>query len=279
MKLRLTIFCLIIFQFGFSQQYDSVIIEEDSIDSNNTIYKPGNVFIYDYEIIQNGKKHKLKENSSRYNHEKKIREDKFELIPTESDSVGISKIYKIVIPVSISNRRTNKNQTQITYLQEPIFTSSSSTGVVENDDNVWTHPIRMGFFKSLESAPFPFIKTPIIIGTEWTDQMLIGDAWGNEMWGKWEGKLLLSYNYKITESKTIKTEIGEIDCFVIESTAKSEIGTTKLKSYFSKKYGFVRLQYELLNDLKINMWLIDFQTEKKLIDIMTSFKTKQSIKQ
>ncbi len=117
------------------------------------------------------------------------------------------------------------------------------------------------------------------MGSEWTDQMKIGQGWGNEMWGKWEGQLLLTYDYKITEKKTIKTEIGEIDCFVIESSAKSEIGTTKLTSYFSEKYGFVRLEYNLLNELKVNMWLIDFKSNKEFNATRTFFKTKEYIKQ
>ncbi len=278
MKLKLTIFCLILFQFSFSQQYDSVIIEENNIDSNNEIYKPGNVFIYDYEIVKDDKKHKLKGNGSRFNREKKIREINFAIVPTESDSIGVDKIHLIVKPVADSER-TNGNQTQISYLQEPIFASLSSTGAVENNKNVWIHPIRKGFFNSLETAPFPFIKKPLKIGLEWTDQMKIGQGWGNEMWGKWEGQLLLTYNYKITEKKTINTEIGKIDCFVIESSAKSEIGTTKLTSYFSEKYGFVRLEYQLLNELKVNMWLIDFKTNKEFNDTRTFFKTKEYIKQ
>ncbi len=278
MKLKLTIFYLILFQIGFSQQYDSVVIENENIDSNNEIYKPGTVFIYDYKIIKNAKKHKLKDNGSRHNREKKIREINFEIVPIESDSIGVNKIHLIVEPVADSER-TNKNQTEISYLQEPIFASLSSTGAVENNENVWIHPIRKGFFNSLETAPFPYIKKPIEIDVEWTDQMLIGQNWGNEMWGKWEGQLLLTYNYKITEKKTVKTEFGEIDCFVIESTAKSEIGTTKLTSYFSEKYGFIRLEYELLNELKVNMWLIDFKTNKEFNDIRTFFKTKKYIKQ
>lgn len=278
MKLNLTILCLILFQFGVSQQYDSVIIEEDSIDSNNKIYKPGHVFIYDYEIIENDIKYKLQENGSRFNREKKIREINFELVPIKSDSIEVDKIHLIVKPVADSDR-TNENQTQISYLQEPIFASLSSTGVIENNDNVWIHPIRKGFFNSLETAPFPYIKCPINIGAEWSDQMLIGEGWGNEVWGKWEGELLLTYNYKITDKKSAHTEIGEIDCYIIESTAKSDIGTTKLTSYFSEKYGFIRLEYELLNDLKVNMWLVDYKTDNEFNDTMTFFKTKEYIKQ
>lgn len=278
MKLKLIILCLALFQFGFSQQYDTVVIEEANIDSNNKIYKPGNVFIYDYEIILNSEKLKLKRNGSKINHEEKTSVPDFELVPTQSDSIGVNKIHLIIKPVADSDR-TNQNQTQISYLQAPVYASLSSTGAVENTDNVWIHPIRKGFFSSLETAPFPFIKTPFKIGMKWTDQMLIGEGWGNDMWGTWEGQLLLTYNYEIVAKKTLKTPIGKIDCFVVESSAASDIGTTKLTSYFSEEYGFVKLEYELLQGLKVNMWLVDFLTGKKFNDTRTFFKTKEYIKQ
>ncbi len=271
MKIKLTILFLIIFQIGYSQQYDTVVIEDENIDKNNEIYKTGNVYVYDYEIIQDGEKCKLKSNKGMF-----ARSD-FELVPIGTDSIGVDKIHLIVQPVENADR-TNGNQTQISYLQEPIFASVASTGAVENGKNVWIHPIRKGFFNSLETAPFPFVKKPLKIGTEWTDQMNIGQGWGNEMWGQWEGQLLQTYNYKIVAKEKIKTKLGEIDCFVIESTAKSSLGTTKLKSYFSEKLGFVRLEYELMNDLKMNMWLIDTKTGKEFNDTRTFFQTKEYIK-
>lgn len=278
MKIYLIVLCAIVFQFSFSQQYDSVIIENDNIDSNNRIYKPGNVFVYNYEIIQNDKSYKLKNNGRKLNREKMIRESDFKLSPKNSDSIAVEKIHLIVQPVS-NEIRTNENQTQISYIQDPLFDSFSSTGAVENESNVWIHPIRAGFFNSLETAPFPFAKMPLKIGLEWHDQMLIGENWGNELWGKWPGSLLLTYDYKVTDKKSIKSEIGNIECYIIESTAKSSIGTTKLTSYFSERYGFVKLNYELLNGLNVNFWLIEYKTGKEFNDLQTFFKTKQYIKQ
>jgi hypothetical protein len=272
MTIKLTLFFLLAFQIGFSQQYDTVFIEEENIDDNNEIYKTGNVFIYDYEIILNGEHLKLKKNDGMF------AGSDFEFVPIESDSIGVAKIHLIVQPVE-NNDRTNENQTQISYLQEPAFASIASTGAVENEKNVWIHPIRSSFFGSLETAPFPFVKKPVKIEAEWTDQMLIGQGWGNKLWGQWEGQLLLTYNYKIVGKETLKTKIGEIECFIIESTAKSNMGETKLKSYFSETYGFVRLEYELLNNLKVNMWLIETKNGVEFNDTRTFFKTNEYIKQ
>jgi hypothetical protein len=272
MKIKLILLFFFTVQIGFSQHYDTVVIEEENIDDNNVIYKTGNVFVYDYEIIKDNKQCKLKTNNGMF------AETEFELVPIGTDSIGVDKIHLIVRPAE-NAERTNGNQTQISYLQEPIFSSVASTGVVENDENVWIHPIRKGFFNSLETAPFPFVKKPLKIAMEWTDQMQIVQGWGNEMWGQWEGQLLQTYNYKIVGKETLKTKIGEIECFVIESTAESSIGETRLKSYFSEKYGFVRLEYELLNDLKVNFWLIDTKTKMEFNDTRTFFQSKEYIKQ
>jgi hypothetical protein len=67
--------------------------------------------------------------------------------------------------------------------------------------------------------------------------------------------------------------------FELVPIGADSIGTTKLRSYFSERYGFVRLEYDLLNDLTVNMWLIDFKTGKEFNDAKTFFKTKQYIKQ
>lgn len=272
MKIKLPLLLFLIFQFGFSQQYDTVVMENEDIDANNKIYKIGNVFIYDYEILQNGKRFKLKNNSGMFAGRE------FELAPIGTDGIEVDEIHLIVRPAEDGDR-TNENQTEISYLQAPGFSSLASTGVVENDANIWIHPTRTGFFNALETAPFPFVKSSLKVGLEWTDQMLIGEGWGNDLWGKWEGQLLLTYNYKISGKETLNTEIGNIECFIIESVASSTLGETRLKSYFSEELGFVRMEYELLNDLKVNMWMIATKTGMDFNDMRTFFQTKEYVKQ
>ena len=202
----------------------------------------------------------------------------FELVEVDTDSIMVDKIHLIVQPV-LENERSNENQTQISYIQDPVYGSFHSSELIENQDNIWMHPIRIGFFNSLETTPFPFVKKPLKIGMKWTDAMKIGQGWKNKMWGMWDDSLILDYQYKITGKEILKTKIGELDCFIIESTAKSSIGETKLRSYFSTTHGFVRMEYELLNDLKINFWIIDYKTGKEFNDMKTFFQTKNYIKQ
>lgn len=272
MKVICTTLAVLLCQILLAQQYDTVFIEKENIDADNEIYKPGNVFVYDYEIIVDGVRCKLKKNEGMM-----ARRD-FELVPEGVENIAVEKIHMIIQAVP-DGQRTNGNQTQMSYLQEPIFDSMNSSGVVENDKNVWIHPVRNGFFNALETAPFPFIKKPLNVGAEWTDRMLIGQPWSDPLWGTWEGKLLLSYHYKITGKKTLKTKLGAVSCYVIESTAQSTMGETKLKSYYSEKYGFVRLEYELMNDLKVHLWLVKAETGKEFNDNRTFFMTKEYIKQ
>lgn len=206
MKIAFLFLMLLYFLPGFTQQYDSVILEEDQIDENNEIYKTGSVFIYDYEIVILGTKNKLK-----YNREFG-KNAEFQFVSGDSVAVDVEKIHLIVQPVE-DEERSNENQTQISYLQGPKFDAFASTGAVENGSNVWIHPIREGFFSCLETAPFPFVKKPLIVGAEWTDQMAIGAAWGNELWGQWTGSLLLTYHYKVAEKKDHHHQVGNDGSF------------------------------------------------------------------
>lgn len=236
-----------------AQQYDYLYIEKDNIDENNKTYKVNNFYTYDYEIIIEGESYRLKKNES----------DKSELILDSSDLVDIEKIHLLVTEPLIAEGRTNENQTEITYYQVPIYSTYEVTGVVDNERNVWIHPSRSGFFRSLETCPFPYILKPFEIGREWSDSMLIGHRWGDEIWGVWESNLLLRYNYKLIGEENIQTELGELECYVVESSASSFLGVTNLKSYFSEKYGFMRLEYELLTGIKVNIWLIDFKENQE----------------
>ena len=265
---RNTISLLLTLSIGIasSQQYNSVIIEKENIDTNNKIYKVGSVFIYDYEIFEGNDVLKLKLNT---------RTD-FK-ITSMYDSARVKKIHLIVKPTN-EGKRTNSNQTQITYFQDPVFNAILSTGVVENDSNVWLHPIRYGFFKSLETCPFPYVKKPIQIGNEWSDKMRIGAYWGHEKWGEWKNKLALNYHYKVKTDFKLATELGLIDCYIIESYARSEIGTSKLLSFYSPKYGFIRLEYTLFTGIQIIFKLIDFKENQEFKSDLEFIKTKNYIK-
>jgi hypothetical protein len=234
------IFTFFISNFCFSQQYEGVIIEKRKIDKNNLIYKIEKSFFYSIEI---------KKNDIEYFLDKGFDDS---LTINKSKKNGINEIKLLVTKPKIF-QRTNKNQTEIKYNFEPNPISITCTGIVENDNNVWIHPPRLGFLKVLETCPFPYIKLNQKVGYEWNDEMSIAEYWSNKNSGIWTGRLLLKYNYKIIGEEKITTNIGELECKVISASANSTIGQSTLVAYFNDKYGFVKLKYKLFTGTEINI--------------------------
>jgi hypothetical protein len=248
--MKALLICLVIALFPFSvllaQTYKSVVIErkKSQIDQNNTIYIPGRTFVYDYQIIKDGQILRLADNSF-----------KDWTFSEKNQSANAIDAIKLVVIAPKHAKRTNKKQTEIIYASAPLAKFISSTGLVENDRNIWLHPVRTGFFKSLETCPFPYLQYPLEAKKKWTDQMSISNFWANELWGNWDGQLLLQYTYQMVGETTLETELGRLNCWKIEATAKSKIGQTQLTSYFSEKYGFVQLHYELATGIQVQLTL------------------------
>ena len=272
MKLKILILSLLVCNITYSQQFKSLIIEKEHL--NNTIYKTGNVFVYNYEIIDNGDKYKLSVNNGF------DVGNGFELIKEDLDTTNLK--IQLLVPKVGKKERTNKNQTEIYYIFEPNYTSFNRTGIVENSNNIWIHPPRKGFFRCLETCPFPYAKLPLQVGNKWSDKMKISNSWSHEKWGKWKGKLLLTYNYEVSGKSTLNTPLGELDCFVINASASSNIGKSYLKMYYSEEYGFIKLEYIMATGLKVNLSLekfrkgIDFSDMQAVLRYIMKCKRKNS---
>jgi len=239
MKLQISLFAVFLICQSFGQQYDGLFVEKKKVDPNNSVFTLGREFVYNYVIRQDSKRFFIQENES----------TNFELTQNE-DSLKISEVHLTVIKPKIF-RRTNKNQTEVIYSYEPNPTTASQTGIVENEINVWIHPPRRGFFRSLETCPFPYLKLGEPIGYQWSDSMSISSRWSDEKWGEWEDRLLLNYDYKIMATENLESPFGEVECTVISAKATSKLGQSELIAHFSPEYGFVRLSYTLFNGMSV----------------------------
>lgn len=237
-----------------AEKFDSTIVDENRYNHNNIIYKVGNSFKYKFEHITP-------------NNEKKF----FKIIAENSGWEFVSEANKdpltiksVVMEVANGNPMAKHipdyNQTALIY--KLIEGSYSMTGAIENEGNTWIHPPREKYFEILELNPFPYIKAPYEIGNKWTWNLKIGDNWADGRWKLWEGQIQNEYEYKITDKRVLKTALGEIECLIIESNAKSRIGETKLTAYFNPEYGFVKLDYTNIDGSKTNLELTE-HSEKK----------------
>jgi hypothetical protein len=146
-------------------------------------------------------------------------------------------------------------QTCISYIFDKNNPYNPKTGLIENERNIWFHPPREYLFQILELNPYPYIKYPLEIGHSWNWKLKIGDSWGDKRWKLWKGIVEFKYKYSIVAKKTIKTNLGDLDCFVIEGEAVSTLGKTKLTSYFNSRYGFVRFDYTNIDNSKLQIVL------------------------
>ncbi|MEL7427374.1 MAG: DUF6713 family protein [Bacteroidota bacterium] len=85
--IRWFLLCLVFIGFSCAKQFSSLVIEKENIDTNNRIYQPGTVFIYDYEVIKDGSRFKLKTN------EGNLARSNFEFAAVTSDDLSVNTIH------------------------------------------------------------------------------------------------------------------------------------------------------------------------------------------
>ena len=112
-------------------------------------------------------------------------------------------------------------------------------------------------FRILEINPFPFIMAPYEIGNTWNWTLNnIASHWGDKKWKTWEGVIESTCRYEITNQIWLQTNMGELECFEIQSSATSTLGKTYLTSYFNMDVGFVKLEYTNIDSTKVVLELI-----------------------
>ena len=239
------------------EKFDEEITDENKYNYNNEVFKVGTKFTYDFQ-------HFTPENEVKYF---KVHDDQKSWDFVDENNEDSNAVKNVIIGTLSGNPMSkwvpDYDQTAISY-QFKENTPFSISGVIENEANIWMHPPRDQYFKILELNPFPYIKAPYEVGTKWNWRLQIGGQWGDERWKTWKGNIENIYQYEITAKKNIDTSLGNLECFVVESTAKSRLGETALTAYFHQKYGFVKLDYTNINQSKTLLELVEHSEGKTL---------------
>ena len=107
-------------------------------------------------------------------------------------------------------------------------------------------------FNILELNPFPFIQIPYEIGNKWQWTLnKVDDHWGDMRWKEWEGIIDVENNYTITDIRTMDTNVGKLECYEIQATGTSPIGSSALTAYFNMDIGFVKLDYTNIDSSRL----------------------------
>jgi len=232
------------------EKFDSTVIDENKYNNNNTIFRVGEVFKYYFE-------HRTISNELKFI---KRTNDIHNWMFVDSSEVDSTTIKTLEISVAngnpLSKQFPDYNQTILKYKigKKEVF---SMSGAIENEGNVWIHPPRDYYFKILELNPFPYIRAPYQIGTKWNWRLKISDQWADKQWKIWNGEIENNCTYEITGKRLLNTDLGELECFIIDSKAKSRIGETQLRTYFNFQHGFVYLEYENIDGSKTVLKIIE----------------------
>jgi hypothetical protein len=229
--------------------------DEDRFTDDNEIYAVYRKFVYDYYVIKDGDTLKMTapvhvEPNAEY-------QRVWNLVPATKGDADMISTLALTVVSGISNEHQTSLQYDYHYRFDPGFVPFRSTsGVIENGMNIWMHPHRDKYFQILELNPFPFIQQPFETGHKWTWSLEIGDYWKDKRWKEWSGSITNTYQYEIIGKELLRTKIGDLECWVVEGVAQSEIGATGLISYFNEQYGFVKMDFINIDKSKVTMELI-----------------------
>ncbi len=228
---------------------------DERFTRDNKIFTPNKTYYYDYTYQKNGTSYKFAAGET------------WQLVPL--NAIDDNTIYYIKLATEkglgfMGQMDPNYFQSVVRYVvldknKQPIG-KFDVTGVIENQNNVWLHPIRKDNFALLELNPFPYAKAPYKLGRKYTWQLDIGDNWSSPNWKEWEGRILSTYEYEITGRKAVKiAEDNVVPCWVIEAKASSRLGTTALVASFNEEVGFVQLDYTNIDGSKLVMDLVEVE--------------------
>jgi len=151
----------------------------------------------------------------------------------------------------------------INELEEIVTTKfwikSDTTGIIENENRVWIHPIRNNEFFKTEVAPFPVVIFPISAETMKNHKPKI---WIINKWGTYSNSLTESEYTYLGESIRTYPEIGEIKCFQFKAESFNNFhGISRIEYYFNEDLGFVEMKYHTYDDDEIFFILDEIITE------------------
>lgn len=229
----------------------------DSINNDNKIYPSGTKLVFDYYIIENGDTFKC----LLLNDMPIFSASSWDFVPLDSLSnvpqyFLVDKVEITVLENVFAHSQTNTQFDYIAANGKLLYTTK--TGIIEDENRIWWHPLRSFYFYATEFSPFPEIQLPLRKNKTWDAIIHAGKFTETiELFGDFEGNILeVNSNYKIVGKKKMETAFGELNCIVTEAKAITKFSESTLTSYFDEKYGFVRWDYTLIDNKRLVFDLI-----------------------
>lgn len=118
--------------------------------------------------------------------------------------------------------------------------TTSTTGIVQNENRIWLHPPRIGPLEMLEAFPFPEVRFPLEVGRTWESSINVVSGF-KELNGK-----KVSSVYKVIRD-SVSVSNGETEIWEIHASAQVEDDPRlfKVKYHFSSDTGFNFFNYTI----------------------------------
>lgn len=226
--------------FDINTNFDSLEFTERRIPKVRRIFKAGKT--YHYKAIY------LSSNNDTLSNRfvlMKTTGERWEWQPEKQDLVYYEFPDYKTDSINLSDHDINK--------EVQFWNNQTGEGVIENIEQVWMHPIRINQYKFTEIAPFPEVQFPLKKGKKWDNPTMI-----DEGWGEWNG-LTIESTYKTAGQTTFKLNDLKIECWIIKSVAKCQLGESKLTTYFNEEFGFVKMEYQNYENEKLVFELINME--------------------
>ena len=124
---------------------------------------------------------------------------------------------------------------------EEFWLKVDTTGIIENEEELWMHPFRYNQFFKTEIAPFPLVKFPISNKSmiDSRSKIVIMKNWGTYSPTITE----TNYFYVGAEEKNYEFS-GDIECHKFMAYGhNSRHGISHLEYYYHEQYGFTEMNY------------------------------------
>jgi hypothetical protein len=242
----------------FDSGYD--IQTEGNNPNDNIIFSSCNSYVYEYIIERDGKeyfgKYLNKSDKGIFDNWDFIEKSKSE------DSTYIQKFIYVQPKFADGELSPNQSVIKVYWINsDNTLLSDNREGIIENHKNLWMHPLRGHQMYPTFTAPWPFVKFPITIGDKYTWWKKLGGSWGSDKYIQWDKIIHFDYLYEVTGTEVLLVNDYKIECYKIEAKGNSEIGNTKVDFYFNPKLGFIKLDYSLMDNSKIEMTMVDFELD------------------
>jgi hypothetical protein len=183
----------------------------------------------------------------------------------QSEKAKKSKMYMVCYAIPWIFDSLRQVKINWAYNLEEVFEPTPGTGAVENDDRIWLHPPRKHKFSILEYSPFPYVKLPVKMKEKWIWELSLGKYWANKDLGV-KGEDRMKYEYFIVGQVELMVKFlkGSIKCYKIKAHSINPKFKSELVSYFNPKYGFVKMEYNNIDESNMQFELVDIPSMQEL---------------